>query len=37
MDKKFLHDPYKGKYEKKPELIITGTITFHNSDGYLSA
>lgn len=37
MDRKFLHDPYQSGYEKQPRLIITGSVTFHNTDGYLSA
>jgi hypothetical protein len=37
MDRKFLHDPYQNGYDKKPRLIITGSVTFKNTDGYLSA
>lgn len=37
MDKKFLHDPYQNKFMEQPRLIITGTITFKNTHGYLSA
>ena len=37
MDRKFLHDPYQSGYDKQPRLIITGSVTFQNTDGYLSA
>lgn len=37
MDRKFLHDPYEDGYAKQPRLIIKGSVTFKNTDGYLSA
>lgn len=36
-DRKFLHDPYQNKYMEQPRLVITGSITFSNTHGYLSA
>lgn len=36
-DRKFLHDKYQEDYSTRPRLIITGNVTFSNTDGFLSA
>jgi len=36
-DRKFLNDPYQSEYSKQPRLIVTGSITFKNTHGFLSA